>query len=578
VDAAALKDWATPEELHAMRTMLVDLKARHAAQVAALTRQLEEASRERDALRAHVDRSAELRTLYERAKEQQDREEQARSEWREEREFMVLRVQEATNEVIKWREHVQKLRAAGLRVAHGQGAGPSQAAAPKQQQASADDAQEQQSTISASTAASDAAFLERHIQAEALAAATQLSTRWGVAEAEMQLRAAQETAEARHRADMGALAHGLERQQLLSRIRVIEAERTAAEKRCTAAQAHAAACEGRAVELERRIDNLETANEALTQTTQKQQAAGAERALTAKATHKEEWAAERAALLAEQKRLQELLARAAADGAAQRDALITAATSTDAARQRAEEEMRAMADALEADRRAMSEQLQQEALRAADERRRERQQADLIATERDRALRLHADADAKATIVEGRLEAALDVIAQLRNEAEATQRALAVTQTALATKEEMLQVAQAAAVEGELLARRARQLEDEIAATSAACERRCRHADNAVGVVQRARDEELQLAAELMRVQRAQWTKKHARLKALLGDLSLSKTANTVEKLRVSPTEGPTSPANVAAPPPPVAPPPDVLEVMRANVRATAALLQSVTR
>jgi hypothetical protein len=237
-----------------------------------------------------------------------------------------------------------------------------------------------------------------------------------------------------------------------------------------------------------------------------------------------------------------------------------------------------MADALEADRRAMSEQLQQEALRAADERRRERQQADLIATERDRALRLHADADAKATIVEGRLEAALDVIAQLRNEAEATQRALAVTQTALATKEEMLQIAQAAAVEGELLARRARQLEDEIAATSAACERRCRHADTAVGVVQRARDEELQLAAELMRVQRAQWTKKHARLKALLGDLSLAKNANTgAEKQQwVSPTsEGAASPAHVAAL---VAPPPDVLEVMRANVRATAALLQSVTR
>lgn len=98
-----LRNWASPDELLEMRARLHDITSRHTHEVGDLTRKVAALTSERDALAKELRHAEKLRDLHNASRIEAERLRQERERWAEEREMLILRLQQATNEALRLR-------------------------------------------------------------------------------------------------------------------------------------------------------------------------------------------------------------------------------------------------------------------------------------------------------------------------------------------------------------------------------------------------------------------------------------------------------------------------------------------
>ena len=96
--APSLTDWASPDEVLKMRTLWSDIELHHKAETAQLREQVKIVAKERDGLLKEVKEYERMKDLFAAARMEYDKLREEREQWKEEREAMILRMQQLSNE------------------------------------------------------------------------------------------------------------------------------------------------------------------------------------------------------------------------------------------------------------------------------------------------------------------------------------------------------------------------------------------------------------------------------------------------------------------------------------------------
>lgn len=108
IDAQQLRHWASPEELLSIKNLLGDLRLRHSAEMQSLNTALEQSRAECDLLRRDAQAFVRLKDAYMASENDFQRMKQERSSWHEEREMMALKLQQASNEILRLKQQQQQ--------------------------------------------------------------------------------------------------------------------------------------------------------------------------------------------------------------------------------------------------------------------------------------------------------------------------------------------------------------------------------------------------------------------------------------------------------------------------------------